>query len=134
MPATPQYPWAQRRAANGRPEPYHVKYFEIGNESIHGNHANKPFRRYTPEQYVKYFNATVGAMKKVDPSILAGYVMDDAGGSWDPIVARGCAAAAILQSCTVTILRWIRCRRKPLSTPRWPEANNSATAWKPIAN
>lgn len=94
MPATPQYPWAQRRAANGRPEPYHVKYFEIGNESIHGNHANKPFRRYTPEQYVKYFNATVGAMKKVDPSILAGYVMDDAGGSWDPIVARGCAAAA----------------------------------------
>ena len=68
MPATPQYPWAQRRAANGRPEPYHVKYFEIGNESIHGNHANKPFRRYTPEQYVKYFNATVGAMKKVDPS------------------------------------------------------------------
>lgn len=49
MPATPQYPWAMKRAANGHPEPYGVKYFEIGNESSHGNHGNKPFRRYSEQ-------------------------------------------------------------------------------------
>jgi alpha-L-arabinofuranosidase len=29
---TPQTTWGAKRAANGHPEPYHVKYWEIGNE------------------------------------------------------------------------------------------------------
>lgn len=95
MPATPQYPWAQRRAANGHPEPYGVKYFEIGNESDHGNHRCKPSRRYSPAEYADYFNATVAAMKKVDPSIRAGVVsFRPLSGGGDEVVMAGTAQAA----------------------------------------
>lgn len=94
MPAEPKYPWAMKRAANGHKEPYGVKYFEIGNESYHGNHANKPFRRFTEQEYARYFNATVAAMKKVDPSIKTGYVMDGIESPWNPVVAKECASLA----------------------------------------
>ncbi len=53
-----QTTWGARRQANGRAEPYHVKYWQIGNE-ISGN--NPEYLRQIPE--------FIALMKKVDPSI-----------------------------------------------------------------
>jgi alpha-L-arabinofuranosidase len=74
-PATPDHPWAMKRKEWGHPDPYGVKFFELGNESYHGNHHLIPFRKYTPEQYAAYANATAAAMRVVDPSIKIGIVM-----------------------------------------------------------
>ena len=85
MPAETRYPWAMKRAANGHNAPYRVKYFEIGNESSHGNHALKPSRCYSAAQYAAYFNTTVAAMKKVDPTIKVG-LLEDYFNDWKPAV------------------------------------------------
>ncbi len=94
MPAEPRYPWAMKRAANGHPEPYGVRYFEMGNESIHGNHGCSPTRRYSAAEYVDYFNETAAAMKKVDPSIQIGTQAIPAAEGWDRIVFDGTAKNA----------------------------------------
>ena len=73
-PAVPEHPWAMKRAKWGHPEPYGVKYFEIGNESNHGSHHTIPTRVYTPEEYVKYARESMAAMRKIDPSIQLGIV------------------------------------------------------------
>ena len=93
---TPEHPWAMKRKEWGHPEPYGVKYFELGNESIHGNHGSKreDFRKYSPEQYVAYALATEAAMKKVDPSIKTGVlckpgVGDDFDCGWNMAVFKG---------------------------------------------
>jgi alpha-N-arabinofuranosidase len=66
--------WAEERAMNGHPKPYRVRYFEIGNEVWHGDH------RYTsevgPSRYAKRYLGYYQAMKRVDPTILIGAVMD----------------------------------------------------------
>ncbi len=49
-------PWGMRRAANGHPAPYHVKYWQIANE-------------VGEEDYAQSARAFAEAMKKVDPSI-----------------------------------------------------------------
>ncbi|MDR3708816.1 MAG: hypothetical protein P4L33_10970 [Capsulimonadaceae bacterium] len=72
MPATPAHPWAMKRAAWGHPAPYHVRYFELGNESNHGNHFVKPHRVYSASDYAEYALATGKAMKAVDPKIQLG--------------------------------------------------------------
>jgi alpha-N-arabinofuranosidase len=64
-----------KRKAWGQPAPYHVIWFELGNESIHGNHRVLPRRQYTAEQYAEYANATAAAMRKVDPAVKLGIVM-----------------------------------------------------------
>lgn len=71
-PATPEHPWAMKRKAWGSPEPHGVKYFELGNESSHGNHQVIPKRCYTGEEYARYAVATAAAMRKVDPTIKIG--------------------------------------------------------------
>lgn len=89
MPATPEYPWAMKRKENGHPEPYGVKFFELGNESDHGNHDCVPGRRYTPEAYCDYAVNTAKAMKAVDPGIQIGIVAQpgvDVGGEWNRVV------------------------------------------------
>lgn len=53
--------WGAVRAANGHPEPYHVKYWEIDNE----------IWRMDAADYVKVVKSFVSAMKKVDPGIVA---------------------------------------------------------------
>jgi alpha-N-arabinofuranosidase len=73
-PATPEHPWAMKRAAWGHPNPYGVKWFELGNESDHGNHDVVPGRRYSPDDYAAYAVATAAAMRAVDPSIKLGLV------------------------------------------------------------
>ncbi|MDB6026317.1 MAG: Intracellular exo-alpha-(1-_5)-L-arabinofuranosidase [Verrucomicrobiales bacterium] len=51
--------WGAKRAANGHPAPYHVKYWQIGNE-IGGDN----------EEYLNHFAAFVEAMKNVDPAVV----------------------------------------------------------------
>lgn len=71
-PATPEHPWAMKRGEWGHPEPYNVKYFELGNESEHGNHFCKPRRCFTKEEYENYAGKSAKAMREVDPSIKLG--------------------------------------------------------------
>lgn len=49
--------WSAKRAANGHPAPYHVKYWQIGNE-ISGDN----------EDYLGQFAAFVQKMKQADPA------------------------------------------------------------------
>jgi len=51
--------WGAKRAANGHPEPYRVKYWQVGNE-INGDDEN----------YLRQFPAFVQKMKQADPGIL----------------------------------------------------------------
>lgn len=57
--------WGGKRAANGHPEPYGVKYIEIGNEEVlfRGDNAND----YT--HYTDRFNLLYTAIKAKDPSV-----------------------------------------------------------------
>jgi alpha-N-arabinofuranosidase len=54
------------RAANGHPEPYHVKYWNVGNEPYGNWQLGRTALRY----FVLKHNAFVKAMRKVDPSIV----------------------------------------------------------------
>jgi alpha-N-arabinofuranosidase len=74
-PCDTKYPWAEKRAENGHPEPYGVKYFEIGNEVSHGNHRD--IKRVTPEEYSKKYIVYWEAMKKIDSSIKIGAVVEN---------------------------------------------------------
>jgi alpha-L-arabinofuranosidase len=92
-PADATHPWAMKRKAWGHAEPYHVKWFELGNESVHGNHRVLPHRQFTPESYAAYANATAAAMRKVDRSIRIGIVMVPSAGTdvendWNRTVVR----------------------------------------------
>jgi alpha-L-arabinofuranosidase len=83
-PADAKHPWAQKRAACGHAEPYGVRYFEMGNESDHGNHDVKPFRKHTPESYAQWFNDCAALMRAVDPTIRIGALMGTGTGPGDP--------------------------------------------------
>jgi alpha-N-arabinofuranosidase len=81
-----------KRKEWGHPEPYGVKWFELGNET-EGNHHVIPHRRYTPEQYADYANASAAAMRAIDPSIKIGIVTEagpgiDAASTWNRTVVR----------------------------------------------
>ncbi len=98
-PADAGHPWAMKRKQFGHPDPYHVVYFELGNESMHGNHRVIPFRRYTAEQYATYANATAAAMRKVDPTIKIGILTVPGTGAdpnvdWNTTVVRLAGATA----------------------------------------
>jgi alpha-L-arabinofuranosidase len=54
------------RAANGHPQPYNVKYWNIGNEPYGNWQLGRTALRY----YVLKHNAFAKAMRKVDPSIV----------------------------------------------------------------
>lgn len=57
--------WGAKRAANGHPEPYRVKYWNIGNEMYgHWQMGHIPMKQYA----VKHAQFA-DAMRKVDPSI-----------------------------------------------------------------
>ncbi len=62
--------WACKRAENGHPDPYNVKYFEIGSEIYE--------QEYVPK-YIDYYNA----MKAVDPSVKIGAVLYRSEGTWN---------------------------------------------------
>lgn len=57
--------WGARRAANGHPEPYGVKLWEVGNEIGYGHIHG----RLTAEQYAPRFREFAEALLTKDPSI-----------------------------------------------------------------
>ncbi len=71
-PATPAHPWAMKRAEYGHKEPFKVTYFEMANESDHGNHDVKPQLKRTAAEYATWYLDCAAAMRKVDPSIKVG--------------------------------------------------------------
>lgn len=79
--------WGKIRAANGHPEPYNVKYWEIDNETWH----------MAPETYAEWVNRFAHAMRKADPSIkLAacgsnGFGDDRNGLPWNKVLIERCA-------------------------------------------
>ncbi len=98
-PATPEHPWAMKRVQWGHALPYSVRWFELGNESMHGNHRVLPHRQYTAEEYAAYAGATAAAMRSVDPGIKLGIVLmpgpgNDADCAWNRIVVRLAGASA----------------------------------------
>jgi alpha-L-arabinofuranosidase len=74
-PADAAHPWALKRKEWGHAVPYNVTWFELGNESMHGNHRVLPRRQYSAEEYADYANATARAMRKIDRKIKLGIVM-----------------------------------------------------------
>lgn len=67
--------WAAERARNGHPEPYGVRYFEIGNEVWHGDH--KDISQVSPQEYAVRYLAYYAGMKAVDSSIQIGALLKD---------------------------------------------------------
>lgn len=93
--------WAAVRARQGHVEPYGVRWFEFGNETYHGNHASGTAttgQRMGPEEYVARFRSTVTAMKKIDPSIQLGAVLNDETffplSAWSETVIKGTGDSA----------------------------------------
>lgn len=72
-PSDSRHPWAMMRAENGRPEPYRVKYFEIGNEIWHGDLGK--VKKVLPQDYARRYLKYYAAMKAADPSIKIGVVL-----------------------------------------------------------
>lgn len=58
-------PMGRLRAANGHPEPYHVKYWEVGNELW----GNWQFHWTTPAGYLDRYQRFVPALLQADPNI-----------------------------------------------------------------
>lgn len=83
-PADPGHPWARKRAAAGHREPYGVRYFELGNESDHGNHDAKPFRKFTAREYAEWFNECARRMRSADRGVKLGALMGTGTGPRDP--------------------------------------------------
>jgi alpha-N-arabinofuranosidase len=98
-PADAAHPWAMKRKEWGHPAAYNVIWFELGNESMHGNHRVLPHRQFTAEQYAEYAKVTAGAMRKVDPDIKLGIVMvpgpgNDVDSDWNRTVIHQAGAIA----------------------------------------
>jgi alpha-N-arabinofuranosidase len=78
--------WGKVRAANGHPEPYGVKYWEIDNEAW----------PIGAGEYIEIVKAFVPALKKIDPSIeifvcgSAGYDNNPVSHGWNKAVIEGC--------------------------------------------
>ena len=96
--------WAKVRAQDGHPAPYGVKWFEAGNESFHGPHADQ-FREgplpaiLSADSYAARFLQISAAMKAVDPSVKVGAVLGydlspNWVGGWSETVLRQTAKAA----------------------------------------
>lgn len=79
--------WGKVRAANGHPEPYRVKYWEIDNETWHMG----------AETYAQWVNRFAPAMRRADPSIKlaacgsAGYGDGGNGLAWNHVLIDQCA-------------------------------------------
>ncbi|RJQ18366.1 MAG: hypothetical protein C4560_07415 [Nitrospiraceae bacterium] len=68
--------WANERVKNGHPDPYRIKYFELGNEVNYGI-SRKGIPAADPVTYANKFLEYEKAMKSVDPSILLGAVTEN---------------------------------------------------------
>ncbi len=85
-------PMGRKRAENGHPDPYGVKFWGIGNEM----YGNWQLGHMPLEDYVKKHNAFVDAMRAQDPSIQVVAVGNV--GPWTEGMLRGCADRIDLMS------------------------------------
>ena len=88
-PAVPGHPWAMLRARGGHVPPYRVRWFELGNETDNG--GGWPRRTFSAEQYAAYANATIHAMRAVDPRVKIGIIAatgKPVADPWNPAVFR----------------------------------------------
>lgn len=83
-PADDKHPWAKKRAAWGHAKPYGVKYFEMGNETDHGNHDVLPKKKWTATEYVAWYNGCSRKMRAIDAKIKMGALMGTGTGPDDP--------------------------------------------------
>lgn len=80
-----RHPWAARRAADGRKEPWNVVWFECGNETYHGNHRKGAESRTMPSQeYAARYREFRRAMRAVDPKVRLGAVWHR--GEWNRVL------------------------------------------------
>jgi len=79
--------WGKRRAANGHPEPYHVRWWGVGNEMYGGWQLGHT----SLEKYVQRHNEFVRAMRAVDRKIKL--VAVGASGKWSEATLASCASA-----------------------------------------
>lgn len=93
---SPNTPQGRRRAENGHPEPYNVRYWEIGNELW----GDWQIGHCTREEYAERYRRFVQAMKAVDPTIEVIACGQDA--HWnEPLIER---CADILRSLSIHTL------------------------------
>lgn len=93
-PADDSHPWAKKRAEGGHPLPYRVKYFELGNETYHGNHDMVPFRAMNASEYNTWVLGCTKAMRKADEKISVGVVLKHEDNDWNENVLKGTKDAA----------------------------------------
>jgi alpha-N-arabinofuranosidase len=92
----PETPQGRRRAENGHPEPYGVRFWEIGNELW----GDWQIGHCTPEEYPERYRRFYEAMKAVDPTIEIIACGQDA--RWnEPVIEQ---AADILRSLSIHTL------------------------------
>lgn len=77
--------WGARRAANGSPEPFAVKYWGIGNEMF----GNWQLGHMQLPHYVLKQNWVVDTMREVDPAIIC--IASGDAGRWSEGLLKGCA-------------------------------------------
>ncbi|MCX7920039.1 MAG: hypothetical protein N3A72_10630 [bacterium] len=94
---SPTTRWGKVRAENGHPEPYNVKFWEIGNELW----GDWQIGHCTASEYARRYRAFYTAMKSRDPSIeliACGHISGD----WNEVLFQNCAD--ILRSVSVHFL------------------------------
>lgn len=91
--------WAARRAQDGHPQPYHVRWFEFGNEEYGGADLKRKVWGFKGEgelarEYALRYLKTRAAMKAIDPRIKLGAVIqyfnpgDRAWSAWNGTILR----------------------------------------------
>ena len=85
-------PMGRIRAANGHPEPWHVKWWSIGNEM----YGDWQLGHMSTDDFVKKHNAFANAMRSVDPDIKLIAVGEL--GDWDRMVLTNCSESMDLIS------------------------------------
>jgi DUF1680 family protein/alpha-L-arabinofuranosidase len=78
-------PMGKRRADNGHPEPYHVKFWSIGNEM----YGDWQLGHMSQDKYTRKHNDFAAAMRAVDPAIQLIAVGD--AGKWSEGMMQQCA-------------------------------------------
>ncbi len=82
--------WAAVRAANGHPEPYHLKYIEIGNEPYKPDPWGSPslVGLDGPNEYSLAFLSYYDAIKATDPSVIVtpSVYLDYHGSNWGSLI------------------------------------------------
>jgi alpha-N-arabinofuranosidase len=86
--------WADKRAANGHPEPYGVKLWALGNE-MYGEYQ---IGSLPPEEYVTKARQFAAVMRRTDPSITLIGCGKDGLSEWDRIVLEGLADVVDMHS------------------------------------